>query len=90
MFGDGGSGSDPSLLVMPLSISFTSVYREKNIRYPPRPIEIAPAQSSARPPVTTSRELPNPDNPAVKAKGTVNPSDNPTILPVSSTPAIER
>ena len=40
--------------------------------------------------MTTSRELPNPDNPAVNAKGTVNPSDNPTILRIRSTPAIER
>jgi hypothetical protein len=35
--------------------------------------------------VTTNLELPNPDKPAVKAKGTVNPSDNPTILLISFT-----
>ena len=34
--------------------------------------------------MTTKRELPNDDNPAVNAKGTVNPSDNPMILPVSA------
>ena len=49
-------------------------------RNPPRPIEIAPAQSSARPPVTTSFELPSDDSPAVKAKGTVRPSERPMIL----------
>lgn len=43
-------------------------------------MEIAPAHNSARPPVTTSLEDPNEDRPAVKAKGTVKPSDNPMIL----------
>lgn len=54
-----------------------------DVRYPPRPIEIAPAHNSARPPVTTSLELPRPESPAVRAKGTVNPSDRPTILNLS-------
>lgn len=41
---------------------------------------MAPAQSSARPPVTTSVEEPSDDRPAVKANGTVRPSDRPMIL----------
>ena len=42
---------------------------------------MAPAHNSARPPVTTSFDEPSDDNPAVRAKGTVKPSDNPIILP---------
>lgn len=45
---------------------------------------MAPAQSSARPPVTTNRELPKPDSPAVRANGTVRPSDKPTMLKESA------
>lgn len=47
--------------------------------YPPSPIEIAPAASSARPPRTTTLVLPNADRPALKAKGTVKPSDSPRM-----------
>lgn len=44
------------------------------------PIEIAPAMSSAIPPATTNLEVPNDDNPAAKAKGTVKPSESPITL----------
>lgn len=47
--------------------------------YPPRPMEIAPAASSARPPNTTTLVFPNAERPALKAKGTVNPSERPRI-----------
>ena len=46
---------------------------------PPRPMEIAPAMSSARPPRTTSRASPSEDKPAVSAKGTVRPSERPIM-----------
>jgi len=46
---------------------------------PPKPIEMAPAINSAKPPRVTSRALPNADNPAVRAKGTVNPSERPMM-----------
>jgi hypothetical protein len=41
---------------------------------------IAPAHNSAKPPVTTKLDDPSVDSPAVNAKGTVNPSDNPMML----------
>lgn len=47
--------------------------------YPPRPMEMAPAASSARPPRTTTFVLPRADKPADRAKGTVNPSDKPRM-----------
>lgn len=47
--------------------------------YPPRPMEIAPAASSARPPRTTTLVFPRADKPADRAKGTVRPSDRPRI-----------
>jgi hypothetical protein len=50
------------------------------LRNPPRPMEMAPAQSSARPAVTTNREEPIEDRPAVRAKGTVSPSERPIML----------
>ena len=46
---------------------------------PPKPIDIAPAINSASPPSTTSLALPKADRPAVSAKGTVRPSDNPRM-----------
>lgn len=44
------------------------------------PIEIAPAISSAIPPKTTSFEFPRDERPAVKANGTVSPSERPMTL----------
>lgn len=44
------------------------------------PIEMAPAMSSAIPPRTTSFDSPREDRPAVKAKGTVRPSERPITL----------
>ena len=43
------------------------------------PIDMAPAMSSAKPPRITTLLSPNPDRPAVRAKGTVNPSERPMI-----------
>jgi hypothetical protein len=48
-------------------------------RYPPSPMEIAPAMSSANPPYMTTLVFPKADRPAVRAKGTVRPSDNPIV-----------
>ncbi|KAM3065075.1 hypothetical protein ACMFMF_011949 [Clarireedia jacksonii] len=48
-------------------------------RYPPNPIDIAPAISSASPPYITTCVLPNADSPAVSANGTVNPSESPIV-----------
>lgn len=47
--------------------------------YPPNPMEIAPAASSARPPRTTTFVSPRADRPALSAKGTVRPSESPRI-----------
>ena len=46
---------------------------------PPRPMERAPAMSSARPPRTTSFVSPMEAKPAVRANGTVMPSDTPMM-----------
>ncbi len=46
---------------------------------PPRPMEMAPAMSSARPPRTTRRVSPSEERPAVRAKGTVRPSERPRM-----------
>lgn len=46
---------------------------------PPSPIDIAPAISSARPPNTTSLVSPKEAKPAVRANGTVMPSDTPMM-----------
>ena len=43
-------------------------------------MEIAPAMSSAMPPNTTSFEFPRDERPAVKANGTVSPSERPMTL----------
>jgi hypothetical protein len=48
-------------------------------KYPPNPIDIAPAISSANPPKMTTLVFPKADNPAVRANGTVKPSDNPIV-----------
>lgn len=40
---------------------------------------MAPAMSSARPPKMTTRVLPRADRPAVRAKGTVRPSERPMV-----------
>jgi hypothetical protein len=48
------------------------------------PILIAPAISSATPPSTTSLESPIELRPAVRAKGTVKPSDKPMTLKIES------
>lgn len=47
--------------------------------YPPRPIEMAPAVNSASPPRTTTLVSPSADRPALRAKGTVKPSDSPRM-----------
>lgn len=44
------------------------------------PMDMAPAMSSATPPITTNLEFPIEERPAVSAKGTVSPSDSPIIL----------
>ena len=46
---------------------------------PPNPMEIAPAINSARPPKMTILLLPRADSPAVRAKGTVRPSERPIV-----------
>jgi len=43
-------------------------------------MEMAPAMSSAMPPRTTSFELPREERPAVRANGTVSPSERPIML----------
>ena len=40
---------------------------------------MAPAMSSARPPKITIRVSPRADSPAVRAKGTVSPSERPMV-----------
>ena len=44
------------------------------------PIEMAPAMSSAIPPRMTSLDSPSEERPAVRAKGTVSPSERPMTL----------
>ena len=47
--------------------------------YPPSPIEMAPAASSASPPSTTTFVFPSADRPALRANGTVSPSERPRM-----------
>jgi hypothetical protein len=47
--------------------------------YPPSPIEMAPAASSASPPRTTTFVFPSAESPALRANGTVSPSERPRI-----------
>lgn len=47
--------------------------------YPPNPMEMAPAVSSASPPRTTTFVSPRADRPALNANGTVRPSDRPRM-----------
>lgn len=87
----GPKTSCTSLSISPTQLRITREYvlRRKNrkwsrsaldARKPPIPMDMAPAIISARPPTTTILEVPKPDRPAVSAKGTVKPSDNPMIL----------
>lgn len=46
---------------------------------PPSPMERAPAMSSAKPPKTTTLVSPRYASPAVRAKGTVMPSEMPMM-----------
>ena len=48
-------------------------------RNPPRPIEIAPATSSASPPKMTTLVVPRLERPALRANGTVRPSESPNM-----------
>lgn len=48
-------------------------------RYPPRPMLMEPAISSASPPKMTTFVSPKADRPAVKANGTVSPSERPIV-----------
>jgi len=48
-------------------------------KYPPKPIDIAPAINSARPPKITTRVFPSAERPAVSANGTVKPSERPIV-----------
>src|ERR1019366_9106130 len=57
-------------------------------KYPPRPIAIAPAATSAKPAVTMMPlDSTAPDNPAARANGTVRPSDIPITM--SRTASVE-
>lgn len=47
--------------------------------YPPSPMEMAPAASSASPPSTTTFVFPSAERPALSAKGTVSPSERPRM-----------
>jgi hypothetical protein len=49
---------------------------------------MAPAISSANPPYTTTFVSPSADNPAVNAKGTVNPSERPMTASEITRPSI--
>lgn len=47
--------------------------------YPPSPMDIAPAANSANPPSTTTLVSPSAERPALRANGTVRPSDKPRM-----------
>lgn len=61
--------------------------------HPPNPIDMLPAINSAIPPYKTTFVSLNADSPAVRAKGTVNPSDKPIVRSDktlgSMTPAVD-
>jgi len=80
-----------SLSISPTQLRSTrvEVWRFKNrkwslsacdARKPPIPMEMAPAMSSAMPPKTTNLDSPRDERPAVRAKGTVRPSERPITL----------
>lgn len=52
------------------------------------PIDMAPAMSSATPPRTTMRDSPREERPAVRAKGTVRPSERPMITSLTTSGSI--
>lgn len=61
--------------------AYSSLFAPK---YPPNPIDIAPAISSANPPYITTLVSPRADKPAVRANGTVRPSERPIIASETS------
>jgi hypothetical protein len=67
-------------MAFPASVAIRDIDEQRDVRYPPRPIDMAPAHNSARPPVTTRLLEPSDERPAVRAKGTVRPSDRPMML----------
>lgn len=67
------------------------VEKKKNeIEYPPRPMEMAPAATSARPAVRMMEdETLAPERPAARAKGTVRPSETPMMMSLTTSPAVK-
>lgn len=58
--------------------------------YPPRPMEMAPAATSAIPAVRTmDEEALAPESPAASANGTVRPSDTPMMISLTTSPAVK-
>jgi len=58
--------------------------------YPPRPMEMAPAATSAMPAVRTRAEVALvPERPAARAKGTVRPSETPMMMSRTTSPAVK-
>ncbi|XP_025801628.1 E3 ubiquitin-protein ligase TRIM33-like [Panicum hallii] len=58
--------------------------------YPPSPMEMAPAATSASPAVSTSAEdALAPESPAASAKGTVRPSETPMMMSRTTSPAVK-
>ena len=60
------------------------------LTYPPRPMEMAPAATSAMPAVRTMEEVAlAPERPAARAKGTVRPSETPMMMSRTISPAVK-
>ena len=58
--------------------------------YPPSPMEMAPAATSAMPAVRTMDDVAlAPERPAAKAKGTVRPSETPIMISRTISPAVK-
>ena len=58
--------------------------------YPPSPMEMAPAATSATPAVRTMDDVAfAPESPAARAKGTVRPSDTPMMMSRTISPAVK-
>jgi len=60
------------------------------IKYPPRPMEMAPAATSAMPAVRMTEEATlAPERPAARANGTVSPSEAPIMMSRTMSPAVK-
>lgn len=62
----------------------------RGVTDPPRPIEMAPAATSARPAVRMREEgALAPERPAARANGTVRPSETPKMTSRTTSPAVK-